>query len=120
MRSETKKWIEKARKDLETAEFNYGGERYEVAAFFCQQAVEKALKALSIERKGKFRKVHDLKLLGKEVNLPQKFISLCEEMTYAYVYTRYPDVVEVKDIKKEAKKFLKNAKVILRWIEKQL
>lgn len=120
MREEVRSWMGKAEEDLETAKFNYQGKRYNVAAFFCQQSVEKALKALSIKKKGKFKKIHDLKLLAKDVKLPKKYIPFCEEMSLAYVYSRYPDVAEVKEIKEESKKFIKNAELILKWIEKKL
>lgn len=97
MKEECKKWFKKAKEDLRTAKFNYRGKRYDVVAFFCQQAVEKALKALSIEKTGEFRKIHDLKLLGKQVGLPKKYIPLCEEISLAYVYSRYPDIPEIKE-----------------------
>lgn len=117
---EGQRWFDKAKEDLETARFNFKGRRYDVAAFFCQQAVERALKALSINKKGEFRKIHDLKLLAKEVELPKKFIPFCEEISLAYVYSRYPDVAEVKEIKFESEKFIKNSELILKWIEEQL
>jgi HEPN domain-containing protein len=69
---------------------------------------------------GEFRKIHDLKLLAKDAGLPKKYIPFCEEMSLAYVYSRYPDVAEVKEMKEMSEKFMKNAGVILRWIEKKL
>lgn len=92
----------------------------ECISIYTQQAVEKALKALSIEKKGKFKKTHDLKLLAKEVKLPIKYIPFCEEITLAYIYTRYPIEIKVKEMSKKAKKFIKNSEVILKWVEKKL
>ncbi|MDI6873748.1 HEPN domain-containing protein [Candidatus Solincola sp.] len=42
---EFKRWLEQAYSDLDDAEFNAGGRRYNLACFLAQQAAEKALKA---------------------------------------------------------------------------
>lgn len=42
---EAKRWLAQARRDLDDAEFNTSGERFNVACFLCQQSAEKALKA---------------------------------------------------------------------------
>lgn len=86
---EIKRWIERAEKDIETAKFNYSGKFFDVAAFFSQQAAEKALKAVYLKKFNRIKKIHDLVILGKEVDLPQKYIGLCKELTAAYIYTRY-------------------------------
>ncbi len=67
---EVKKWIEKAKKDLDDAEFNFINNRFEVAAFLSHQAAEKALKALYILKFKKLWKIHDLVELGKTLNAP--------------------------------------------------
>ncbi len=46
MEEEIRNWWKQAKKDLETANYLYKGERYEESAVFSQQSVEKALKAL--------------------------------------------------------------------------
>lgn len=46
MRLEILRFWEQAQEDLETARYNSAGGKFYAAAFFCQQAVEKALKAL--------------------------------------------------------------------------
>ena len=46
MRLEILRFWEQAQEDLETARYNSAGRKFYAAAFFCQQAVEKALKAL--------------------------------------------------------------------------
>lgn len=52
------KWVEQARYDLETARAMLASERYLYVLFYCQQAVEKALKALIVERTGEFPPAH--------------------------------------------------------------
>jgi HEPN domain-containing protein len=43
---EARRWWRQARRDLESAQINSRHQRHEVACFLCQQAAEKALKAL--------------------------------------------------------------------------
>lgn len=50
MRKEVQNWLDQAADDFDGAEFNFRGKKYYIAAFLCQQAVEKALKALLIEK----------------------------------------------------------------------
>ena len=53
MRQEVQNWWQQSRDDFDAAEYNFKGEKFYVAAFLCQQSVEKALKALFlIEKKG--------------------------------------------------------------------
>jgi len=51
MRAEIEVWWKQAKADLQTAEVNLHQERHYAAVFFCQQAVEKALKTLVLKRK---------------------------------------------------------------------
>ena len=62
----TKEWLDRAREDLETAAFSLTAERPFVrsALFHCQQAVEKAMKALLTWHDLPFRKTHSLVELG--------------------------------------------------------
>lgn len=120
MKEEVKNWIEQSKKDLDTAKYNFNGKKYEFAAFLCQQSVEKALKALSIKKTGEFKKIHDLILLGKGINLPENLLNYCKEITPAYTYSRYPDVVPIKDLKNTAKKLIEYSGEILKWVRSQL
>lgn len=49
----------------------FKNKKHEESAFFSQQAAEKALKALSLEKHEKIRKIHDIVELGREVKLPE-------------------------------------------------
>lgn len=51
MRKDSAMWLEQAEKDFEVAKKNFQLKEWYVVAFFCQQAVEKALKALYQEKK---------------------------------------------------------------------
>lgn len=117
---EAYKWYNQAKKDLDTARFNFDGGKYEAAAFFCQQAVEKALKALYIKRFKRLLKTHDLVLLAKNLKLPKNFVDLCKELSPAYIYTRYPDAIPAEDIKEITKNFIKYSEEVLEWIKGKL
>lgn len=115
-----KAWIAKARSDLKAAQYNFDGDHFDVAVFLCQQAAEKALKAVYIKQTRQLKKVHDLVLLAREVNLSQNLLEYCKEITTAYVYTRYPGFDEMSNIDEIAEKFLKYASEVIKWSEKQL
>jgi HEPN domain-containing protein len=120
MRTEVRKWWEKALNDLDTARILFKNGKYEETAFFCQQSAEKGLKALLLEREGEIEKVHDLVKLGRKVKIPENLLNYSKELTLAYIYSRYPDVEKARDIKGIASKFLKYSEEIIKWIEKML
>lgn len=120
MKEEVKRWWDYSKSDLNTAEYLFRGKKYKDASFYCQQAVEKALKALSLKEEGKIKKIHDLVELGKDVNLPSDLIDYCKELTLAYIYSRYPDVKEEKNMRSVSANFLKYTKEILKWTGKKI
>ena len=120
MKEEVKRWMEQAREDYDTAKFNFDGKRYRAAAFFCQQAAQKALKAFLLKKTGKIDKIHDLVKLGTGVGLPSNLLSELKELTLAYVYSRYPDVIQVNNLKDKVSHFLEVSKEVLKWIKKKL
>lgn len=120
MEEEVKQWWNKAVDDLEKARILARNKKYDGALFYCQQAVEKGLKALLIKEKNKLRKIHDLVELGKEVNLPENFSVYCKELTQAYIYSRYPGIPEEYNLSNITTDFLRYAREILAWIEKKL
>jgi len=120
MRSEASAWIQQAKEDYETARFNQNGGKHKIAAFLCQQAAEKALKAYLIEKEGQLHKIHDLVALGKVSGISSPLIERLSELTLAYVYTRYPDVRPEMDLKDKIPQFLETAQEVLTWTEKQL
>ena len=69
---EIEKWIEKAEKDLNDAEFNLVNGRFEIAAFLSHQAAEKALKALYILKFKRLWKIHDLGKLSLAIKASKK------------------------------------------------
>lgn len=120
MKKEIQEWITYAKNDLDTAHYLFDGKRYKEAALFCQQAVEKALKTISLKEGQKLRKIHDLVLLAKDVELPSYFLNDLKELTGAYIYSCYPGLPVDEDIEELAKKILHTTKEVLKWSEENL
>jgi HEPN domain-containing protein len=97
-RADVQAWIRKAAQDLRAAELDLDAEPPLVAdaAFHCQQAVEKLLKAVLTWHETPFRKTHDLGELGLRTaqlipELEPLLRSAAPLSEYAWRY-RYPDV----------------------------
>jgi len=88
-------WLEEALDDYETAKDLYRLGRYSKACFFCHQAAEKALKALTIKRLGRFERIHSvaelLRRLEPSIPVPRELIDIGEKLDRFYVPTRYPN-----------------------------
>ena len=57
-------WLNKAESDRDTAKYLLAGEKYADCAFYCQQAVEKLLKAAWVAQTGQRPpRIHDLRAL---------------------------------------------------------
>lgn len=119
-RRETERWWRKGRQDRETAKILEENDRLAEAAFFLQQAVEKSFKALLIEEAGDFPRIHDLVALGRRVGLPDDLLEGCKELSPAYTYTRYPDVVETSELEGRIGGFFNDAEEVMKWVEKRL
>ncbi len=120
MASDSAKWLAKAKQELRAAKYNFEGGEFEVAAFLCQQAAEKALKAIYIKKFSDLTKTHDLVFLAREAGAPEKLVEFCRELAPAFVYTRYPDVIEVGDMKQVAEEFISYAEEVVKWVEGRL
>ncbi len=116
---EPKEWMEKAEHDLNTAKINFRENVFDAAAFFCQQAVEKALKALYIKRFRKLFKTHDLYFLGKKVEVPKHLLDICDEISSFYIETRYPDTY-AKFEKTSVQEAIRKSEKVLKWAKEKL
>jgi HEPN domain-containing protein/predicted nucleotidyltransferase len=91
-----REWLQKSANDLAGAQRLIGGDPplVDLAAFHCQQAVEKTLKAFLTHHNEPFEKVHDLGLLCRDCEkIDPDFSTICERVgtlnRYA-VLLRYP------------------------------
>lgn len=125
MRQEIERWLSQSDKDFEAAQYNFKGELYYIAAFLCQQAVEKALKALFLlEKSGEAPQSHSLIYLASETNIPQEYISFLKELTPKFVDTRYPDAsVDLPSSiydEENTKRLMDKSSEILKWIHNRM
>ncbi|MBI4441996.1 MAG: HEPN domain-containing protein [Acidobacteria bacterium] len=125
MRKEIQNWWEQAEKDLEKAQWLYTGRHFDGTALYCQQAVEKALKALILLRtKEKRIEGHSLVYLGKSAKVPAHFVPALKKLSPQYFISRYPDMTEEApyELYDEilAKEFLSIASEVLQWTKQQL
>ncbi|TKJ35576.1 hypothetical protein CEE39_00855 [bacterium (candidate division B38) B3_B38] len=124
MKIEAERWWKQAESDLETAEFNLNGRRLSAAAFYIQQSVEKALKALYLEMFSELLKTHNIVFLAGKLNLPENLIKICDNINPIYTATRYPDsaefIPEENLFEEDLKMMLEGAQEILKWIKKRL
>lgn len=114
------RWQRQACEDLKTSKILLREGRFLESAFFSQQAVEKALKALYIKEKGELIRVHETSFLAKKLNLPEKLAGYCEDLDPLYVESRYPDVGERDVSEKEARELLEKAEEVLEWVKKRI
>ena len=116
---ESREWLQKAERDYRTAKVNFEQKIYDAAAFFCQQAAEKGLKAVYIKKFRVLMKTHDLNFLGGKLKLSRVLREACDELNSYYAETRYPDVQAEFDRETAAHAIEKAGKVLL-WVNEKL
>ena len=122
MRKEIENWFHQSNDDFDGAKYNFDGKKYYIAAFLCQQAVEKALKALFLyEKKGEIPQSHSLIYLATNTSIPKSFYSFLKELTPKFVDTRYPDASvdlpsQIYD-EENTKRIVEKSEEVLKWIK---
>ena len=120
-------WLEFANADLETADFLYEKQyprQLEIICYHCQQAGEKAIKAVYIAKEipGGIPRKHDLWFLLEQmknvVDIPESIYDAAEKLDpYAIVF-RYPGENRVDDYR--AKQAIGLAKTIINWVNQNI
>jgi len=93
MKDEAHEWLKYAAADLSAAEDMLATGHPSHCIVLCQQAVEKAIKALIAETTGETPpKIHDLVELARAANLslPNEQEVTLAELTHLYIESRYP------------------------------
>lgn len=115
-------WISKAQVDLRCSKIlleHDGGN--EVVAFHCQQAIEKALKALILYLYATLEQGHSLLYLCKKVidkrSEFSKYLKDCAFVSQYYIETRYPNENNIVVSDDEAKDCLRIAEDILNAVK---
>ena len=122
MKEEAIKWLGQAKADLRTARNSMKSKDYYASAFWCQQAVEKGLKAIYILKHGSLApKIHDLVELCRFVDSPEEITLKCGKLILVYILSRYPGAAPEmpKDYydKKKTQEHLKLSREVMKWIK---
>ena len=115
-------WVEKAHYDLDTARVLLDAGRYLYVVFCCQQAVEKALKAIIAQKTNELPpRLHNLPRLAEiaEVTLDPETETFIGKLSGCYIQTRYPD--EIAELGKSmthetAIRMYKDAREVTQWL----
>ncbi|MDK6028925.1 HEPN domain-containing protein [Ignisphaera sp. 4213-co] len=128
MRREAFMWLKQAESDLKKALNDLVTGDWDSAAFWSQQAAEKALKALLLEH-GLVYRGHELleiaNLIEKELNINVDEVrNLLRDLTIHYVISRYPNAANgipaelyTKDI---AESLVEKARRVVEWVKQYL
>ena len=96
MRKESRRWLEEARWDLDTAKMLHENGRYNAACFYAQQAAEKAMKAL-IYGLNEAPWGHSVRILLERYlersgdKAAEKLLNDARELDRHYIPSRYPN-----------------------------
>ncbi|MEW6062848.1 MAG: HEPN domain-containing protein [Nanoarchaeota archaeon] len=124
MRKEIEDWVKQALADLRKAEVLINSKNFDGAVFFCQQAVEKSLKALYMLKLKEIPKGHSIIYFAQKVNVPKEMLSGIRDLNPEYLITRYPDMAagipaELYDAE-IANRHKKTAEQVLKWVEQKI
>ncbi len=124
MRKEVSRLWEQALEDLDTAKKLLEVEKYYASVFFSEQAAEKALKALFMEKKKRAEFTHDLTELAEKLNAPEDVYEAAAELSPDYIITRYPDAANAVPAKlytrKSGELHLKCGEGVIEWVRREL
>lgn len=92
----SRQWAEQARYDVGTADAMLKAGRYLYVLFCCQQAVEKAIKAIIVRKTGELPpRVHNLLRLAEvaEIKPDVEQTRFFAELSGYYIQSRYPEEI---------------------------
>jgi len=121
--SETEQgWVDRAQYDLETARAMLASGRYLYVLFCCQQAVEKALKAVIVRKTGTLPpRLHNLPRLAEvaRAEADHARTRFLGELSAYYIQSRYPEEIKAagSTITQElAEEVLSKTEQAIKWI----
>ena len=87
-------WLQQAEHDIGAARLLRSNGYWDTCALMCQQAAEKAIKAVWIDVKGSAPpKVHWVERLAEELGAPQDIVDAASMLVAEYTASRYPDAL---------------------------
>jgi HEPN domain-containing protein len=125
LRPETRLWWSQAKRDFRIAERNHANRDYEVSVFYCEQAAQKALKALLLHRTSQMPpKIHNLVELGRLAGVDRLMRDFLAELTPHYMITRYPDAAGAVTSElyngRLSLRFLRGTRKVMAWCRNRL
>src|SRR3989344_6798293 len=124
MREEARLLFEQAKHELEIAKHSFNGEFLDACVFYCQQTIEKLLKAYILIKGKSPENIHALLKLGKMAEIPVQFNNFLKNLSSEYYISRYPDVsgeVPYKLYEKEeVETTLKETEEFVKWIKQKI
>ncbi len=116
-------WIDRVEYDMETANAMYKTGRYLYVVFMCQQAVEKAFKAvLSLQRRP-IIPIHNISKLAKKADMLEELTEeqriLLDNLSTYYLNSRYKETIQElsRAIGNEtSKEYLEKSKDFIQWL----
>jgi HEPN domain-containing protein len=128
MKPKTQNWLNIAQDDYEVAGQLFGNNKYSYCLFFCQQAIEKAIKAIYFERNEEIPpRKHDLVSLAEDTGILKDLESLdgdlLDTLSEYYLESRYAedrDALTQKCTKPFTENILKKTGVAFEWLKDQL
>ena len=125
LRPETRLWWEQAKRDFRVAKRTHASRDYDVAVFYCEQAVQKALKAVILHRTAQPPpRIHNLVTLGKMVGVAEPMSEFLATLAPQYMRTGYPDAAgDVTTALFDGKislSFLRGTEKVMTWCRNRL
>jgi len=124
MRKESTRLWEQAQEDFDTADKLLSVEKYYASVFFSEQAAEKALKVVYLEKKRRVAFTHDLVELAEELEAPENVSHAAAELSPDYLTTRYPNAANAVPARlydaASAEMHLELSREVLQWVKREL
>ena len=119
-----KEWVDKAAVFMKDASRHLRDGAYWLTCFNAHQAAELYLKAFCVALTGLYPFTHDLVELLEclktlDLKVPRKLYTYADALTRHYTIARYPGRKPVKYDRNLARRCLKYAKEIIKWVEKE-
>jgi HEPN domain-containing protein len=125
MKKSISNWWKQANRDIETAKNCISSDDYYAGVFFCEQAIEKGLKALYIKLFDEAPpRTHHIDKLASLVKAPLDIMDITYELSEDYMLSRYPDVsdelpFELYNESTATMKLIRSEELIL-WVRTQI
>ena len=128
MKPKTESWLNIAQDDYEVAGQLFKNKKYLYCLFFCQQAIEKAIKAVYYERNEETPpRKHNLTSLAEDAGILEELErldgDLLDTLSQYYIESRYTedrDALARKCTKAFAENILKKTEAVFGWLKDRL